>query len=283
MDIQWFPGHMAKTEKLIADNVKLVDIVLEVIDARIPASSRNPRSDALIGNKKRIIVMSKSDLADPSINKKWVDHYKKIGIDTIMVDAVSGTGINKLLDKAKDLVYMKEISQKAKGRIHRPVKLMVIGVPNVGKSTLINAIVKKKVTNTADKPGVTKQKQWVRVDSDFALLDMPGVLWPKFDDEKTGYYLAFTGGIKDEVLDIQILAVKLIGALRGIDKNIIEKRYGIELNDDDTDIDVFDKMSVRRGYIIKGGTKDRERCAKILLDEYRGGMLGRITLEEPEG
>ena len=281
MNIQWFPGHMAKTKKLIKENVKLTDLVVEVLDARIPYSSQNPQVSELIGDKHRIIALNKCDLADQQINSKWIKYFNEKNIDVFLTDSITKTGIKDLLNQAKNILHKKEELQMKKGRVHRAVKIMVIGVPNVGKSTFINAIANKKIANTSDRPGVTKSKQWIRLNRDFSMLDMPGTLWPKFDNQMIGYNLAFTGTIKDEIMDIQTIAIKLVQKLRKIDESSISNRFKININETDTDHEVFENMAKKRGFILKGGIIDHQRCANIFLDEFRAGLLGRISLEEP--
>jgi ribosome biogenesis GTPase A len=281
MQIQWYPGHMAKTERLIKDNLRYADTVIELCDARIPYSSKNPDTDKFFGRNKNIVVLNKCDLADPRINFEWIDHYRKEGSAAFLVDSVSGTGIRELLEYVKKDIKNKESVQKSKGRIHRAVKLMVVGIPNVGKSTFINKIAGKNTALTADRPGVTRNKQWVRINEDFSLLDMPGVLWPKFESEVVGQNLAFTGAIKSDILDIQSLALLFINKLRTIRPDVFSNRYKIEYDDTFSDMQIYDMIAGKRGFILKGGNIDYERCAAVLFDEYRAGALGRITLERP--
>lgn len=282
MQIQWYPGHMAKTQRLIQDNLKYADVVLELCDARIPYSSKNPDPEKYSGRNKNIVILNKCDLASPSVNSEWIKYYKKNGIEAFLVDSVSGFGIKELLLHVKKSVRSKESTQAAKGRIHRAVKLMVVGIPNVGKSTFINKIAGRNTALTADKPGVTRNKQWVRINDDFSLLDMPGILWPKFESDEVGQNLAFTGAIKSDILDIQTLALLFINKVIGIDPKILINRYKLEYDQGMNDQQIYDMIAKKRGFILKGGHVDHERCAAILFDEFRAGLLGRISLEQPD-
>lgn len=282
MQIQWYPGHMAKTQRLINDNLKHTDIVLELCDARIPFSSKNPDPLKYSGRNKNIIVLNKCDLADPAINSEWIKYYKKEGMEAFLVDSVSGYGIKELLLHIKASFRNKESNQAAKGRIHRAVKMMVVGIPNVGKSTFINKIAGRNTALAADKPGVTRQKQWVRINEEFSLLDMPGTLWPKFENEEIGSNLAFTGAIKSEILDIQTLALLFINRIRAIDPVFLTNRYKFEYDPQMSDQQIYDMIAQKRGFISKGGLIDYERCAAVVFDEFKAGMLGRISLERPD-
>ena len=282
MNIQWYPGHMTKTVRMMSENISLVDVVVELIDARIPYSSKNPDIDNLAKNKKRIIVMNKTDLADPAKTEVWKKWFEAKGFTVILADAVKGTGVNKVADTARTLMKDKIEREKARGRLFVPVRAMIVGIPNVGKSTFINKTVGKTTAKTGDKPGVTKGKQWIRIKKDFELLDTPGILWPKFEDEEVGLKLAMIGSINDNILDTETLCTEYINLMMVVNPNFIKNRYNVEFDTIDEPHDVLEKISVSRGFIKKGGEPDCERTAKIVLDEFRGGKIGKITLEMPE-
>ena len=282
MNIQWYPGHMTKTVRMMSENISLVDVVVELIDARIPYSSKNPDIDNLAKNKKRIIVMNKTDLADPAKTEVWKKWFEAKGFTVILADAVKGTGVNKVADTARTLMKDKIEREKARGRLFVPVRAMIVGIPNVGKSTFINKTVGKTTAKTGDKPGVTKGKQWIRIKKDFELLDTPGILWPKFEDEEVGLKLAMIGSINDNILDTETLCTEYINLMMVVNPNFIKNRYNVEFDTIDEPRDVLEKIAVSRGFIKKGGEPDCERTAKIVLDEFRGGKIGKITLEMPE-
>lgn len=282
MNIQWYPGHMTKTVRMMSENISLVDVVVELIDARIPYSSKNPDIDNLAKNKKRIIVMNKTDLADPAKTEVWKKWFEAKGFTVILADAVKGTGVNKVADTARTLMKDKIEREKARGRLFVPVRAMIVGIPNVGKSTFINKTVGKTTAKTGDKPGVTKGKQWIRIKKDFELLDTPGILWPKFEDEEVGLKLAMIGSINDNILDTETLCTEYINLMMVVNPNFIKNRYNVEFDTIDEPHDVLEKIAVSRGFIKKGGEPDSERTAKIVLDEFRGGKIGKITLEMPE-
>lgn len=282
MNIQWYPGHMTKTVRMMSENISLVDVVVELIDARIPYSSKNPDIDNLAKNKKRIIVMNKTDLADPAKTEVWKKWFEAKGFTVILADAVKGTGVNKVADTARTLMKDKIEREKARGRLFVPVRAMIVGIPNVGKSTFINKTVGKTTAKTGDKPGVTKGKQWIRIKKDFELLDTPGILWPKFEDEEVGLKLAMIGSINDNILDTETLCTEYINLMMVVNPNFIKSRYNVEFDTIDEPHDVLEKIAVSRGFIKKGGEPDCERTAKIVLDEFRGGKIGKITLEMPE-
>ena len=281
MNIQWYPGHMTKTKRMIAENISLVDIVIELLDARIPLSSKNPSIDELAKNKFRIVLMNKSDLADPKVTEQWCNYFNSLGHKVILTDSVSGKGINEITEASKALMKEKVERLRARGRIFVPVRAMIVGIPNVGKSTLINKYVGRATTKTGDKPGVTKGKQWVKVKKDFELLDTPGILWPKFDDETVGLNLAFTGAINDQIMDRYTLSVKLIERLLEIKPQSLEERYKINIDNSMNSNEILEKIGEARGFRMKGGSIDLERTSNILLDEFRGLKLGRISLEHP--
>lgn len=281
--VQWFPGHMAKTRKLITNNLRLCDAVIEITDARIPHSSRNPEIDKLCNNKKRIVLLNKCDYADPVANEAWVRYYASKGIPAILSDCRTGKGLKNLESVVKSALAEKLARQKAKGMESKPLRLMVVGIPNVGKSSFINRVAKGKKTKVEDRPGVTRGCQWVEAGNGMELLDMPGVLWPKFDDPFVGERLAFTGAVKDVILDTEYLAVRLIDFLRDRYKECLILRYSLEDFDDLESYDVLKMIAKNRKMLIPGGEYDTERASIMLLDELRGGKLGRISLEFPEG
>ncbi len=281
MDIQWYPGHMTKTKRMIQENIKMVDVVIELVDARLPLSSKNPDIDIFAKDKFRIIVLNKCDLANPQITNEWKQYFEKQGFSVVLANSVKGDGINNIYTVAKSLMSEKIERLKAKGRIFVPIRAMIVGIPNVGKSTLINKYVGKKITETGDRPGVTKSKQWVKLKKDFELLDTPGILWPKFTDQQVGIKLAITGAINDKILDIESLALELIKILIKLDNQSIIDRYKIELDDTDEPLTILQKIAKKRGFIAKGGELDLERCAIIFIDEFRANKLGSISLERP--
>ena len=274
-NIQWFPGHMTKTRRLIEADLKLVDAVVEVIDARIPESSRNPIIDELCGGKPRIMIMNKSDVADEKATALWRNYYEKRGFSVIVCDCRSGKGINKFLPAVKKQLSQLIERRKSRGMIGKALRLMVVGIPNVGKSSFINRMANSKRTKVADRPGVTRGKQWVSIDKDVELLDMPGILWPKFDDKEAAKRLAFTGAIKDDIMDIQALALALGELLLKRFPELIKSRYKIS-----GEGNVLVEIAKARGMLVPGGEPDTERAAITLLDEFRGGKIGRITLDE---
>lgn len=280
INIQWYPGHMTKTRRMMTEDIKLVDIVIELLDARIPLSSKNPDIDKMAANKKRLIVLNKSDLADDKANESWRKYFKENGFEAICINSVSGKGMNQITDICRAMMQEKIERLKKKGRIFVPIRAMIVGVPNVGKSTLINKFVGKGAAKTGDKPGVTRGKQWIRIKKDFELLDTPGILWPKFDDESVGIKLAATGAINDNILDKYTLAIKLIDLLLTQNNSCLE-RYKIEGEKNYTSEELLRLIAVNRAFRTKGGEPDTERASIILLDEYRGGKLGKISLETP--
>ncbi len=269
---------MTKTRRLIEADLKLVDAVVEVIDARIPESSRNPLVGELCGEKPRIVVMNKCDLADEAATAQWKNYYEKQGFCAVVCDCRSGKGINKFLPAVKKQLSQLIERRKARGMIGKAIRLMVVGIPNVGKSSFINRMANSKRTKVADKPGVTRGKQWVAVDKDVELLDMPGILWPKFDDKQAAERLAFTGAIKDEITDTEALAKELGEVLLKRCPELLKNRYKIS-----GEGNVLVEIAKARGMLISGGEPDTERAAITLLDEFRGGKIGRITLDEPRG
>ncbi|MBP3284050.1 MAG: ribosome biogenesis GTPase YlqF [Clostridia bacterium] len=279
--INWFPGHMVKAKKEIKDNLKLVDTVIEIIDARIPKSSRNPDFDELVANKPRIIALNKFDLADEAVNREWISFFKKNGQAAVLINSITGAGIKELLACAYRSVSEKMERNAERGRVGRSVRAAVIGIPNAGKSSFINKVAKRTVANVGNKPGVTRTKQWIRTDAGVELMDTPGILWPKFEKEEIGLHLAFTGAIRSEILDNAEIALKLIGDLRKYYAQELFGRYKIETAESDTDLEIMEKIGKRRGCIVSGGEVDYEKTANIILDEFRKGTIGRISLERP--
>ncbi|SEL44864.1 ribosome biogenesis GTPase A [Ruminococcus sp. YRD2003] len=280
--IQWFPGHMAKTRRAISANLKLVDAVAELIDARTPMSSRNPEIDTLTANKPRIVLLNKCDLADANATAAWVNYLKRENVTALAVDCKSGKGLNKLMPTLKATV-LRELMEKRErsGMGGAPIRMMILGIPNVGKSSLINRLAGGKRAKVEDRPGVTRTKQWVKLQDNTELLDMPGVLWPKFEDQSAAVRLAFTGAISDDILDIETLAMKLLSHLAESYPQSLTERYKIELSADDDGLALLEKVGRKRGMVISGGEINTERAAITVLDEFRSGKLGRITLELP--
>jgi ribosome biogenesis GTPase A len=281
MNINWYPGHMKKTRESIEKNLSLVDVVFELIDSRIPNSSQNPVIDNILGNKPRIIIMNKADLSDSSANKQWQDYFNQKGITSILFDSLSGRGIDKLLSLSKEVTEEKRVAYEKRGVINRPIRAMILGVPNVGKSTIINTLAGRKSAKTGNRPGVTKINQWIKIKGVLELLDTPGILWPKFEDEEVGLNLAFTGAIKDEILDTDTLALRLLEKLIYISPELLEDRYNIEL-ENKTPLEIMEAIAAKRGCLIKGGEIDYIKVSNIILDEFRKGIIGNITLELPK-
>ena len=280
MVIHWYPGHMKKTKDLLKDNLKIIDVVVELLDSRIPYSSKNPDIDNIIEGKTKVVVLNKSDMSDPEKLKLWQNYYAKQNIKAIPVNALGGQGVDKIVEECKNVTREKMQSLINKGRKERPIRLMIVGVPNVGKSSLINKLTGRRSTQTGDKPGVTKGKQWVKLKGNLELLDTPGILWPKFEDQNVAVNLAFTRAIKDEILDIETLALKLIGRLKAIAPKNLMDRYKLE-SLDYTDVEIMEKIGERRGCILSGREYDYTRISNLIVNEFREGKLGRITLEVP--
>ncbi len=282
-DIQWFPGHMAKTRRLIQSNLSLVDGIVEILDARTPLSSRNPEMDRLTTGKPKMILLNKCDMADEKITSLWIDYFKSIGITAIAVDCKNGKGVKNFLPVLKSKVLNELLEKRnAQGMVGRPIRLMIVGIPNVGKSSFINKMAQSKRAKVEDRPGVTRTKQWVKIGEGAEMLDMPGVLWPKFDDQNVACKLAFTGAIKDDILDIEALAMKLLANLAVNYPDTLASRYKIDISENDSGFDLLEKVGRKRGMLISGGEINTERAAITVLDEYRSGKLGRITLEKPD-
>ncbi|HLR21396.1 MAG TPA: ribosome biogenesis GTPase YlqF [Tissierellaceae bacterium] len=280
MNINWYPGHMKKTKKAIKRDLTLVDIVFELRDARVPYSSKNPIIDSILQDKDRIIILNKSDLANENGNKKWQDYFKQNNIESVLIDSVTGKGLNKLISTANKLTKNKIKAYERKGIINRPTRAMIIGIPNVGKSTLINSLSGRRGASVGDKPGITKANQWIKIKGNLEMLDTPGMLWPKFEDEKIGLYLALTGAIKDEILDVGTLALNFIEIMIKDYPELLEKRYNFEINDK-SPLEVMEKIGFKRGCIIRGGEIDYTKVSNLILDEFRKGIIGNITLELP--
>lgn len=281
-NIQWYPGHMTKTRRQMEQDIKMVDLVAELVDARIPISSRNPDIDNIVKDKPRLIVLNRVDQADPEETKKWATYFKQKGYSVLETDAKTGKGVNRFSAVARESLAEQIARWKEKGQVGRPVRAMVVGVPNVGKSTFINHVAKRKSAKAGDRPGVTRGKQWVAVDQTLDLLDTPGILWPKFEDEKTGLHLAFTGAVKAEIIDLETLAHHLMNLLSGRYPDTLRARYNIEIPDGAQGWELVEAAARKRGFLISGGEVDLERMSRILLDEFRSGKLGNFTLETVE-
>lgn len=280
--VQWFPGHMAKTRRLIKESLPFVDLVTEIVDARIPMSSSNPELEEMIGNKPRIVLLNKCDVADEKATQLWVDFYKTKGIYAIPVDCRTGKGLNAYLPLVRNVLKDKIRRNTEKGMVGKPLRVMVVGIPNTGKSSFINRMAGRNRAKVADKPGVTRSNSWFAVGSGIELLDTPGVLWPKFEDKAVGDKLAFIGSIKDEILDTETMALRLITFLKNDYPERLAERFKITDFGDKEDYEVLEMIGRKRGMLISGGEIDYERASVMLLDEYRAGKLGRLTLEFPE-
>lgn len=280
-NIQWFPGHMTKTKRKIQESLKLVDAVAEIIDARVPVSSRNPDLAQIIGGKPRLILMNKCDMADSKETARWIEYFKKSGVQAIAVDCKSGKGVNQFMPAVRGLLSEKIKAWEAKGMTGRTLRVMIVGIPNVGKSSFINKIVGKGRAKAEDRPGVTRGNQWYTIGKNFDLLDTPGVLWPKFDDPAVGEKLAFTGAVKDQIIDTELLAVRLLEVLKVRPTDAFIARFKLEGTDlaPLSPYELLELIGRKRGMLISGGEIDTLRAANMLLDEYRGAKLGKITLE----
>jgi ribosome biogenesis GTPase A len=286
MNVQWYPGHMAKAKRMMQENIKLIDVVIELVDARIPLSSKNPDIDSLAGNKSRVLLLNKYDMADPKYNELWKSYFEEKGYHAALINSRNGQGVKQI----KDIVYKacaaKIERDRKRGIINRPVRAMVVGIPNVGKSTFINSFVGKASTRTGDKPGVTKGKQWIRLSNKIELLDTPGILWPKFEDPAAGVRLAFIGSINDDIIQMTELSLELILFLNKHYPNAIKDRYGIEVPDIMKElkdgVSTLEDIAIKRACVMKGGEPDLERAAGLLLDDFRSVRLGNITLEFPQ-
>ena len=281
MNIQWYPGHMTKTRRQIEADLKQVDAVCEIVDARIPVSSRNPDIDAICGDKPRIVILNRMDLADPAATRIWVEHFRRKGMAAVPTDCKSRKGISEF-EPAVRSVLQEKIQRNAARGMNRPLRVMIVGIPNVGKSTLINQISGRKGAKAENRPGVTRGKQWVTVNNGLLLLDTPGILWPRFDDPQVGMMLAYTGAVKEGVIDIEELACFLMELLWRRYPQAVKDRYGIDMPADAKGYELLEAAGRKRGFLVARGEINTERMAKVLLDEYRGGKLGKFTLEIPE-
>ena len=280
MNINWYPGHMKKTKEMIKDNLKLVDIVVELLDARIPISSKNHHLDEILGDKKRIVILNKYDLADPDVLDEWSEYYRAKGLVSIFLNSLNGDGVNRLLHEIKLMTQEQTQKMVKQGRIPRPIRVMIVGIPNVGKSSLINKLAGKKSATTGNRPGVTKGKQWIRLNKGLELFDTPGILWPKIDDERVGLSLAFTGAIKDEIMDMDDVAYYFIKKIVETYPNHLKVRYGLDDIEKET-IEIMDDIARNRGCIRKGNMIDYEKVSRLIMDEFRRGKIGQISLESP--
>jgi len=281
MNIQWYPGHMTKTRRQMEADLKLVDAVCEIVDARIPISSRNPDIDSICGNKPRLVILNRWDLADPDSTNRWANYFRKKGIAAVATDCKSRKGIANFTPAVQQLLQEK-IRRNADKGMTKALRIMIVGIPNVGKSTLINQISGRKGAKAENRPGVTRGKQWVLVDKDLLLLDTPGILWPKFEDPNVGLMLAYTGAVKEDVIDVEELACRLMELLWSRYPDKVKERYGIDCEPDTPGWQLLEAAGKKRGFLLARGEINTERMAKVLLDEFRGGKLGRFTLEVPE-
>ena len=281
MNIQWYPGHMTKAKRAMKEDVKLVDLVIELVDARAPLASRNPDIDSLAAGKGRVILLNKADLASEKANAAWITYFESQGFQVMKIDARAKATLKQLNALIQEACKEKIERDRRRGILNRPVRAMVVGIPNVGKSTFINSFAGKAAAKTGNKPGVTKGNQWIRLNKQVELLDTPGILWPKFEDQRVGLLLAFSGSINDEILEKDELASELADYLRNITPGLLKERYGIE-EDGKKPYELLDEIAAARACLTKGGVNDLTKAARLLLDEFRGGKLGRITLEMPE-
>ena len=283
LNIQWFPGHMTKARRMMQESIQSVDALCEILDARIPNASRNPEIDALSSGKPRLIILNRADLADPAMTKRWKQYYEAKGFVVLDCDARNGKGASPFAAAVREILSDKLNAWREKGLVGRKLRVMVAGIPNVGKSTFINKVAGRKAAVAGDKPGVTRGKQWIAVDSGLELLDTPGILWPKFEDPEVGELLAVTNAIKAEVVDREALGARFLRRLCDIYPDAVRERYKIEASAEDTGYDLLEKAAQKRGFLISRGEYDIERMANTLLTEYHSGKLGRLTLEEPPG
>ncbi len=281
MNIQWYPGHMTKTRRQIEADLKQVDAVCEIVDARIPVSSRNPDIDAICGNKPRIILLNRMDLADPDATKRWLNYFRGKGMAAVATDCKSRKGISDFQPAVRS-VLKEKIQRNLEKGMNKPLRVMIVGIPNVGKSTLINQISGRKGAKAENRPGVTRGKQWVTVDNSLLLLDTPGILWPKFEDPEVGMMLAYTGAVKEGVIDLEELACRLMELLWKYYPDTVRQRYKVDMPEDTPGYELLEEAGRKRGFLLARGEINTERMAKVLMDEYRAGKLGRLTLEEPE-
>ncbi len=278
MTIQWFPGHMAKARRQVTEKLKLVDIIIELVDARIPLSSRNPMIDEIINHKPRLVLLNKADMADPNMTQQWIAYFKDKGIVALAVNAQEGKGLTEIVQSCKVILKEKFDRMKAKGMRPRAIRAMIVGIPNVGKSTLINRLAKKNIAKTGNTPGVTKAQQWIKVGKELELLDTPGILWPKFEDEAVGYKLALTGAIKDTILNLQDIAVYGLRFLSTHYPNRLKDRYAFDTISEDV-VELFDHIGKKRGCLVSGGHVDYDKTAEVIIRDIRGVQLGPITFD----
>ena len=282
MNIQWYPGHMTKARRMMEENMKLVDAVCEIADARIPFSSRNPDIETLSGTKPRLLILNRVDQADPEITALWRKHYREQGLGVLETDSRSGKGVGAFPNAVRELLRDRLERNAEKGMAGRALRVMVVGIPNVGKSTFINKAAGRKAAAASDKPGVTRGKQWITVEKGLELLDTPGILWPRFDSQEVGEALAWTGAVRDEIIDRETLAANLLLRLRALCPEAVEARYKFTPDPEMSGYELLETCAKKRGFLVSRGEYDTERMAAVLLDEFRGGKLGRITLERPE-
>lgn len=280
-NIQWFPGHMKKAKELVEDNLKLVDVVIELLDARIPASSANPMLQEIVVNKPRLVALNKADLADPAMTKRWLEYFKAQGIPAVAIDSVTGKGTKQLIKQTEELARAKTEKLVSKGANARKARVMILGIPNVGKSSLINRLAGAVKAKAADKPGVTRAKQWIRIGKELDLLDTPGILWPKFEDMKVGLKLAFTGAVNDEVYDLEQVTGLLLEVLRKDYPERLQERFKFKTELPETAADLMEAIGRKRGCLLRGGVIDYEKVQRIVLNEFRGGKLGVVSLDTP--
>ena len=282
MNIQWFPGHMTKAQRMIEENLKLVDAVCEILDARIPRSSRNPDIDRLVGEKPRLVILNRCDLADPAVTARWKRYFEAQGLAILETDARTGKGVNGFAPAIRRLLADKIREYEAKGQVGRPLRVMILGIPNVGKSTFINKVAGRKAAIAGDKPGVTRGKQWINIDAGLDLLDTPGILWPRFDSQEVGEMLAITNAIKADVLDKETLAANFMLRLRQMYPQAIVDRYKFQPDPEMNGFELLEQAAKKRGFLVSRGEYDIERMANTLLGEYHDGKLGRLSLEAPD-
>lgn len=280
MNYQWYPGHMTKAKRQMQEDIKLIDLIIELVDARIPLSSRNPDIDEMGRSKARLILLNKADLADERSNEAWMEYFQSKGFHTVKVNSRSGAGLKAIQGTVQEACKEKIERDRRRGILNRPVRAMVVGIPNVGKSTFINSYAGRACTKTGNKPGVTRGKQWIRLNKNLELLDTPGILWPKFEDQSVGMKLAMIGSIKDDILNIEELAMELLKMLSSAYPGILKERYNISESQDG--VTMLEEVAKARNCLIKGGNLDYAKAAQILLEEFRNGKLGRITLERPQ-
>ncbi len=280
VNVQWFPGHMAKARRMIKENSAMVDAVCEVVDARIPRSSRNPEVGELIGGKPRMLILNRADQADPALTDRWAENFKAQGLYVIKTDAKSGKGTNAFQNAVRGLLKDKIEYYRERGQTGRLLRILILGIPNVGKSSFINRVAGRRAAEASDRPGVTRGKQWINIGGGIEMLDTPGLLWPKFEDKEVGEHLAFTGAVKDDILDVETLGARLMRLLASEYPEALAGRYKIETDTEDG-FELLNRAAKKRGFIVSGGETDLERMSRVVLDEFRAGKLGRLTLETP--